>query len=151
MKMWDPFFIKEGNNAFPFLLQSLSQPVITGFYFAIFCYFVFFICSFFCGTLRHGNTQGASADPHRCLGPCILSLGKLDLLVGEETNSDWSKSVFCSLHSALQPYIEVKGASWCSHLKGREGYRVTGNREKNMSVRRSKYYPCTSISVWELG
>lgn len=32
MKMWVPFFIKEGKKAIFFLLQSLSQPVMVFFY-----------------------------------------------------------------------------------------------------------------------
>ena len=94
---------------------------------------------------------GASANPHKCPRPysetaSISQSGKTWSSGKDETNSEWSKSLV--LCFSAQWCLEAKDASLCSHLKGREGYRVTGNwEEKKKHWLDQNIIPaCTSMS-----
>lgn len=113
MKMWDLFFIKEGKKALSFLLQSLPT-----------CYIV---CFFLVVLSGMRILKGQVWTLHRCLGPCTFQSGKT-----------WCRAVGRNSLRLSQPLglcillcgrsLEVKDASWCSHLKGREGYRKQGKK-----------------------
>ena len=106
--MWDLFFIKEGKKLCPFFC-SLCQPVML---------FAFFLVVLSGMRILKGQVWTL----HRCLGPCTFQSGKT-----------WCRAVGRNSLRLSQPLglcillcgrsLEVKDASWCSHLKGREGYR----------------------------
>ena len=59
---------------------------------------------------------------HRCLGSCTFQSGKTwSRAAGRNSLRLSQPSSHCILLYGRS--LEVKDASWCSHLKGREGYR----------------------------
>lgn len=107
MKTWDLFFIKEGKKLFPF--------------FCSLCHLLWCLL-FFVAPSGMRILKGQVWTLHRCLGSCTFQSGKT-----------WSRAAGRNSLRLSQPLglcillygrsLEVKDASWCSHLKGREGYR----------------------------